>query len=285
MKNKIRVIFLCLMMTFALTGCQLAIANADRNRNEDKLAGVFITTEYLDLFDTEKYQGRIYANRTAKTPTEFTFPIDGFAFFSAIVPESDGQGGYVTSIADSAISDRKVEHKKGDDGNTTAMSGTIYVSSSGIDRNLYANPVYQSADGGVYLTAGTGMTASMESEGASISYSIKSATTVAENGKAKEESTSITLSLTTMLAPEKIDILQMDAENAILSQTEYTPEAMPKSITAEAKTAYFIIETHKRANGEQMNVSREIVDRDVERIETFYKREDGVCVKRWTEIK
>jgi hypothetical protein len=317
MKRKIGTMLSCILMIIALSGCQLAIEDAGANVVEDKLVGVFITTEHLDLFDmegylndnlsgfgggsinlgekTEKYQGRIYAELAAKALTseetgetfeieEYVFPIDGISYFSATVPAKGNQDSYFTSISDPAISDGHVDYKEDDGSDSITLTGTIYVSTTGAERNFFFNPVYQSADGSVYLTAGTGMTAPMDDEGVSMSTTMDSTTTATENGETKTDSISITLSVSTMFAPEKIVILQMGADNAVLSMTEYPPNAMPTSISVNAKTAYLMIETHKRGNTEETKISREIYDKDAESIGTFYLREDGVCVKQWTQV-
>ena len=113
---------------------------------------------------------------------------------------------------------------------------------------------------------------------------METTTSITENGKTKKDSISIKISISVMFAPEKVVILQMGSDNAIVSRTEYEPDAMPKDFKLEAGTTYFIVETHKRDNTGNLIVSREIYCRDVENIETFFVRADGVCVKHWTQI-
>ena len=153
-------------------------------------------------------------------------------------------------------------------------------------RTYYFNPVYQSADGSVYAVSGSGFTFHDEAygEGSVYSQTMDATVTTTANGKAKTDSTSVTLSISTMFAPEKIAVLQMDAGSAILSKAEYAPDAVPASISLEPQTAYLIVETHKRDDAGQINISREIYGSDAESIETFFAREDGICEKQWTEI-
>jgi hypothetical protein len=87
-----------------------------------------------------------------------------------------------------------------------------------------------------------------------------------------------------MFAPKKIVILQMGSDNAMISRTEYKPDAMPKNVILETSTAYFIVETHKLDYMGTRVISREIYGNDVEDIETFFVRADGVCVKHLTQI-
>lgn len=60
MKNKKRkslclsvLLLMQLLMLTLLSGCQLA--REDEGENGDRLVGVFVTTEYIDLFDMERY--------------------------------------------------------------------------------------------------------------------------------------------------------------------------------------------------------------------------------------
>jgi hypothetical protein len=58
----------------------------------------------------------------------------------------------------------------------------------------------------------------------------------------------------------------------------------PESVTLVRGAEYIIVETHKRDNSGDTSVLREIYGRDAESFETFSVREDGICVKRWTQI-
>ena len=55
MKRKIFTMVFCALIILALTGCQLALDSADGAVDEDRLVGIFLSTEYLDLFDFEGY--------------------------------------------------------------------------------------------------------------------------------------------------------------------------------------------------------------------------------------
>jgi hypothetical protein len=113
---------LVISFTLGLAGFSLANPEAAKSLQEDRLVGVFITTEYLDLFDFEKYlndnmgsfgggeirmdgetaeyQGRLYAalkersmkneeNGELVTTKEYVFEeVEGFVFYYTI---TDGQ--------------------------------------------------------------------------------------------------------------------------------------------------------------------------------------------------
>ena len=338
---------LCCAVIFCfLAGCSLARADMGAQAREDRLVGVFITTEYLDLFDFERYlsdnlssfsggrididgdareyQGRLYASLVSKTLTsetgesietkEFVFEdIAGIPFFSAVVQTEFEY--YTTSVSDEAISDGHINVYVGDDEDSRTMEATIYVVMSmqppaespigtsmdmpagtpdgppppvrfPMDRHVYYfNPVYQSADGSVYLMPGDGMSSSGTSfEGASFSKTMSATYTETENGKTKTESFSVQIAITTMYAPETIVILQFDENANLLSRTESPPGGLPDEISPELTAAFIVVETIKRDNDGMQSVSRDLYDRDAESIETFQARDDGTCVKRTTSL-
>ena len=321
MKRKCWVILLCAMLALLLTGCQLARDGADGRIEEDRLAGYFLTTEYLDLFDfegylednlqdladsgettikgeTTKYQGRLYAALTTKTVVieetgetyddeEYVFPIEGMRFFHARIPAAENRESYLTVMFDPAITDDNTAYVVNDEGESVTLTGTMYVSSSKAERKFYFNPVYQSADGRVYALSGDSFHVISEAygEGPIYSQTMDAQSSVTVNGQTKKESVSVKLSINGMYAPEKIVVLQMDEENGVLSQVEYKADKMPEVITAEPKTAYLIIETYRHDGQGEIDLARAIYSRGAQSIETFYSREDGVCVKHWTRIE
>lgn len=320
MKCKTLIAVCCALILWALSGCQLALENAGTNAYEDRLVGIFITTEYLDLFDfegylndnissfkdgeitlegnTKNYEGRLYATLITSTLTndetgetaemeEYVFEgVEGIPYFSPTIPATAERDSYISSISDDAICDTHMEIKAGDNENSTSLKGTIYTAPSSKNHIYYFNPVFQSADGSIYTTSGSGFMANNESisEGSVYSQTLDASTTVTENGKAYTERTSITLSISVMYAPEKIAVLQMDADIGLLSRTEYIPDALPDAITLDALAEYIIVETHKRDDTGSVKISREIYDRNADTISSFSVREDGICTKHLTQI-
>ena len=195
---------LCTVMILGLPGCRLAREDFATDTSEDRLAGVFISTEFIDLFDFEQffgnnrgraeggataingasqdYQGRIYATYVSRTLTsdtgetteikEYVFDgIEGIPFFSFNV--TNGNESYWSSASDEAISNGAFHVSHGDDESSIVMEGTIFAVSAGI-RTFYLNPVYQSADGSVYLMSGGGISGSgVHSEGPMMSQTLE----------------------------------------------------------------------------------------------------------------
>jgi len=304
-----------------LTGCQLALENMEINAAyEDRLIGVFVTTEHLDLFDfesylhdnirgisggniivsgnTQKYEGRLYAELHTKMVTsevtgesfkreEYVFPdVYGIPYFAVTVTGDEIIESYITTMSDPAIVDGSMHIHASDDSGKTVLEGTIYVTPGGKERLYYFNPVYQSADDRVYTLAGGGIsTHGVQSEGSVMSQTLEATTTVTENGETKTYGISVTLSINIMIPPEKIVLLEMDTDNNLISRVEYMPGSLPKSLLPNPETAYIIVETHKKCLSEGDIVARDIYSKDAESIKTFFARDDGLCVNHWTYIE
>lgn len=318
-----RILSMCLAicMLFTLTGCQLAKEDAGVDNNGDRLIGVFVTKKSLSLFDMEgylndnisklssggeiildgnksKYQGRLYATLTTRTSIEektgktmntqeFVFDgVDGTSYFAAKIPATEDEDSYITSGSDEGISDIHSAYNYGDEENSTTLEGTIYLSPSYKGNICFVNPVFQSADGNVYTMAGNPgfMVDGMIGEGAVYTTTLNETTTITENGKSKSASISIKISIVVMLAPEKIAIMQMNNDSAIVSRNEYFPGGLPDTLNMEMDTAYLIVETSKHNQTDNLVVTRSIYDRNNESIDTFYCRDDGICVKKLTRL-
>ena len=321
MKHKrIFMAFLAAVMLFVLTGCQLAREDTGDIANKDRLIGVFITAKYLDLFDMDsylndhtgkisgsgeiavnetdsRYQGRLYATLKSRTMPngengetidikEYIFEnIDGIAYFSATVPAAEKENNFIAQGSDEGITDGHVSLFYGDDEDKTTLEGTIYLSQENGNGTHYINPVYQSADMRVYSTAGSGIILDdIQSEGPVYTQTLEGTETVTENGNTKTVSISIKISLAIMFPPEQIAVLQMNADSSVLIRTEYEPGKLPAKLTPEQGVEYIIIETRKHDGMEKAVVSRLLYGKSDQTLGTFFCREDGVCIKQWTQL-
>ncbi len=317
--KRIIAILLIILMAAAFSSCQLAREDAAEGAGNDRLVGVLVTNEYLDLFDFEgylndnlqnfsggeitldgsgeQYQGRLYAvlqdriltNDSGKQSTiqEFVFPdIDGISYFAARIPATGESESFISSGSDEAISDGHVGLHYGDEEEKITLDGTIYLSSLNESCICYMNPVYQTEDGKVYAVSGNGMDVSgVRDEGAVMSQTLDESTVITENGESKTMTTSIKISIAMLLPPETVVVLQMDSDNNVLSRAAYTPGELPETLKPEAATAYILVETYKYdASGAEI-VTRELFTNQNETLTSFYARPDGVCVKQWTTLE
>ena len=165
MKTKNIIIIVCCIIlaafTLGATGV-IKVTNEDAREtsDSDRLIGVLITREYLDLFDSDrffndnvnklmnggsiseaeraKYQERLYAtlvetsqiSETGETVTtkEYVFNgINGIRFFAPYI--TDELGSYWSTNIDEGITDSNTHFNSSDDGEGISLKGTIYIAS------------------------------------------------------------------------------------------------------------------------------------------------------------
>lgn len=185
-------IALIFVLALMLPGCSL-LREEGEPADADRLVGVYITENYIDSFDFEayvqdnasslsggsgeisredaaKYTRRIYAEITdGKT----SFPIEGIAFIAARY-EKDGESCTGSDYGDK-LADVHLSINVSDDMETTVLTGKLFADSGAGHMSAYCNPVYQQADGRVYLVPGEGVSANMGSMTHSLSESCESA--------------------------------------------------------------------------------------------------------------
>lgn len=317
MKTKNIIVIVCCMLaaTFLLGAAgviKVTNESAQENKGPDRLIGVLITKEYLDLFDssrymneninklmkggelneaeTAKYQGRLYAKlidtnqnsdeSSVSSPNkEYVFEgIDGIRFFAPYI--NDELGSYYSTIIDEGISDSSTHITSTDDGDSVSLKATIYIVSGGNVGNLYINPVYQSAKGEVYAISGEGIFFGNDNA-PGFSWSQKISETQTETfGETKTSSGSeVEITVCDMPEPTNISLLQFDSNNLLLEKAEYRPGNLPEHMDTLPDTQYIIVETLSSAG-----LARKLFQPEDEYIYTFSCRDDGFCIKQGCEI-
>ncbi len=262
-------IALILVLALMLPGCSLLREDGEP-ADADRLVGVYITENYIDSFDFEayvqdnasslsgggeisredaaKYTRRIYAEITdGKT----SFPIEGIAFIAARY-EKDGESCTGSDYGDK-LADVHLSINVSDDMETTVLTGKLFADSGAGHMSAYCNPVYQQADGRVYLVPGEGVSANMGSMTHSLSESCESAKK-GERGYGMD----ITLEVEGRRTSEKLAVLLYSAEGALLSRTEYAPEEMPEEISAEG-AAWAVFEDYTADYSGEPQVIRQLI--------------------------
>lgn len=315
MIKKFFTLALALLISLPLAGCQLAQENLGDSGGGDRLIGVLITTQHLDLFDfegyindningfsggdttldgdTAQYEGRLYAElqqqvltseETGAESTHFEYVFEkGISYFAASY-EHEGES-YVGSSSGEAISDGHMAVAYADGEETRSLEGTVYVVPQYMEEAFYINPVYQSADGRVYAVSGSGVSFS-DGQGEGVQWTTdfeETTTAVTENGESMVYSMAVKIAVATMFPPQQVVVLQMDENSNVLSRSTYDPESVPQTLALEAGTEYIIVETHKAGGEGHASVTREVFTREDEFFSSFYCREDGICVKQFTQ--
>lgn len=262
-------IALIFALALMLPGCSLLREDGEP-ADADRLVGVYITENYIDSFDFEayvqdnasslsgggeisredaaKYTRRIYAEVVdGKT----SFPIEGIAFIAARY-EKDGESCTGSDYGDK-LADVHLSINVSDDMETTVLTGKLFADSGAGHMSAYCNPVYQQADGRVYLVPGEGVSANMGSMTHSLSESCESAKK-GERGYGMD----ITLEVEGRRPSEKLAVLLYSAEGALLSRTEYAPEEMPEEISAEG-AAWAVFEDYTADYSGEPQVIRQLI--------------------------
>ncbi len=310
MRKQIGALLLCAALALAGAGCQLAKPEAAGAGQGDRLIGVYITWDYLDTFDMEgylndhigklssggdlvlseadtaAYSGRIWAEETADG--DWVFPgLEGLGCYCPV--EETEEGTHIGSHLDEGICSNGLHLTSTDEGDRTEIDCTVYVTAS--DRAcLYCNPVYQTAAGQVYLTGGSGGMSSegIHDEGELFSTTLSSETSSSVSGQAaKAGSSSVTVRLALMFAPEELVLIQMDEDSRELSRESYVPGRLPEQIRLSKDCAYVLAETHKRDPEGLPVTGRELIElRDGEPtvFTGFYAAENGLCLRQPAEL-
>ena len=322
MKTKnIFIIIVCIVFTayvFGVTGT-IRLVNASENEegSSDRLIGVLITQDYLDLFDSEqffadnigklvnggeisesesaKYQERLYAvlvdtgyvsEETGEKYRRKEYVFEGVNGICYIVPRlTDEVGTYWSASGDEAITDGGINFITNDEGESVAIEGTIYVSTSINAGSFYFNPVYQTQAGEVYAVGGNGIfTGNNGTAGMAMSHEIKENQSSTIGGVTTTSGSEIKITKCYIDEPAKVSILQFDSENTVLSRIECDPDSLPDTLQTQPGTQYIIVETTIFSREGTTDITREIYQLEDETLSAFYCRDDGICVKQQCEI-
>lgn len=300
-----------------LSGCSLAVPGAGEDGEGDRLIGAFITADYLDLFDidaylndhasdifgkkevtmtdTSGYEKKLYAEidkSGGEDPADWRVSFDniwGINFFSPFNTDDSGAVSW-SQICSEGICDTKVNVDISDTGEELSLTGTLYIlpGTEKEDIAYHANPVFQTADGRIYVVSGQGFcTGENTSEGERFSTTLSGETTLTENGMVKAEKSSVTVNYETMNRPVNIILYQMDAEHQILKKEIFKPGEFPEKIIPETEAEYILVEMEKETLSGEIRTTREVYDKSKGEdcaLRTFFAMENGVVAGQDTEI-
>ena len=322
MNRKRIYILMSLMLLFVLSGCSLAKEDAGKEVLEsdeivqDRLIGVVVTDEHLDLFnmeaflddnldkiadgqvleenDSAKYQDRIYATldkHGSDEPYKWDFHFDGIEGYIFMTPTmQDGDNGPFHMMAgEDFFSDVTTHLKVTDDGEEIELVGTLFLE-SGKNRNnaeYYLNPVYQTEEGEIYLTGGNGYSSNvMGEEGNEMSGSISGTHNSTINGVTESYTATVEIKFITVDPPKKIRFIHMNEKHEMIDVQEFAPEEVPEEFEAAEGTAYVLMETEKEGV-EGVRREREVCEPDKEgqmTVKVFCPSEDGILIQKYVKI-
>lgn len=268
-----------------LARADVPLALAESQTGEDRLAGIFLTENYIEPAIPEldvnihgeiviKEQGpeRIYGifiQDDLSIPV--TFPgLDGFGIYNLQIQDETSQvsPGYYT--CDDIFTDAHFTASDSEE----HMEASVYVR-AGSPCSYYFNPVYQQADGTLYLLPGTGIT-SDSLNGASWSQSIAQSRSESFGETEETESYRYTVHIISADVPVDTELIFMSRENQVLQSLSdgelnlLFQEDMPQ-LEIPADVSYLLLRQAKDGNEE---FTHTLFDRGTETLEYMVAAED-----------
>ena len=287
-------VFAIILAVVLLSGCQLASEEKREDQLQDKLVGVFVTFEHLNLeFDIEGWlrdnpgalgdrditlesgEGMAYEEKLWAAVTEegWSFPgIDGLIMGQ--LWKDDHWAGFSTE----GFSEMKTAVEQTETLDSVAEEGTIYIPFDTDSFIFYSNPVYMTPDGVYYAQQGSGFSGDGMAIGG-MSQRVKCEIKETVDGVEKEYSAEYTVHIEGVKLAEKVVLVQMSADHTELDRAEYLPDQMPESVTPAAEAAYLIVEEY--AKGE---VTRTLCQPGCDPIRIFCQEEQRYCLPQFTEV-
>ena len=298
---------LLLILGLPLSGCQLA---SDRGEaSGDQLVGVFVTTENLDLMDMDVYlnaprtasthagtttgagdtsanQERLYAVDVPEHPQnpDYRFPgIEGVPIYSVPVPEPEGDD-YCWTPSNAPEAWQYYNYTMEDDMEGMVITAELYVSTEKGHQQFYANPMYRTAEGEIYLVGGTGAGGNMDEPGTSLTLTVEETSDMTLNGETTRQRCEVKVTVTSVNPVEKIVLIQMDGNNRVITSQEFLPGQAPVEFTPESDTAYLLVETHRQSESGGQTMDWELFDREDSVFSTYQEGENGFFCRTDTVI-
>lgn len=304
--NKRLLLMLLAAALLLTTGCQLAVetVNEDGPYHQDRLAGVVVTTEYLDLFDMEAYlndnlgdimdgkdadqsayQGRIYAREKIEEETNdegvkcttkyYNFDhVDGIPllYYSAQTIREDGSllADFTTGECGEGLWDVCFGGE--------LTEGTIYYPADGGEAMVYLNPVYQDSEGRLYLVSGRGMNG--DALIGEMSMNIHEERTETMDGEERTFRREFKITIKRTPIADQIVICQMDDGNQLINRLTVTPEELPEELIPMDSCAYLIVEEH--VDGE---ITRRMLQPGDNYLTVYLRSEKAYCLGKGMDIR
>ncbi|MBE6951065.1 MAG: hypothetical protein E7451_06985 [Ruminococcaceae bacterium] len=282
-----------LLAVCLMTGCQLASEEKNEDRIQDKLVGIFVTFDHLELeFDMEGYlndnahaiadgdeiliepgEGMEYEERLWAEIGENGWEFPGYeGILMGQMWEDDHWVGFSTE----GFCEHKTHVTRTDVLDSIDEEGTIYVP-FGTEVMLCTNPVYMTADGSYYALRGDSFHSTVDY--GPMSQSISDEMTWTIDGEEFAYSAKFTAVVQGVKLSDRVVLVQMSADHTELAREEYLPGEMPETITPAAGTAYIIAEEYA---GDE--VTRTLYQPGGDPIKVFCQGEQVYCLPRFTEI-
>ena len=283
-------LFALILAVLMLAGCQLASEEKREDTTQDRLVGVFVTMDHMELdFDIEGW-----LDDNGMSGDEEIDMAEGLAYQEKlpvtigdngwVVPGHEGlsigrywNGEYWTGFSGDGICELNSNIAAGDDGDTIEVEGTVCFPMDS-EVVLCANPVFQTPDGEFYVVQGNSFQSNLQT--GSMSQSIQDEKTWTENGVSRTFCAEFTTTVQGVELAERVVLVWMDADYRELSRQEYAVEDLPESVTPAEGAVYLIVE--ENANGE---VNASFCQSGDEQLSVYYQSEHPWCLPKFVTIE
>ncbi len=298
MKKKLLALGLVLCLSLGLCGCRLALPEGEA-AERDKLIGAFVTTKHLDTFTLNVGPGgklesghepiyaelckESYENDYGETVTTANYrftELEGISCFMLYITEENGES-YNTTQIDEAVQEVDRELKTvNSDKQLNSLAGSLYVP-EGTYITFYLNPVYQKADGSVYLTGGQGL----QADGGSAGLTLSETTKAVIAGESVEYGFSVELWVKERPLTERVRLVEFGADNEVLRISEFLPGELPESFES-AEGVQCIVQENYYTDGEaEQQAERSVLSPESENyVEILVPGDMGYLVPQRCEI-
>ena len=272
-----------------LAGCQLASEEKKEDPYQDKLVGVFVTFEPMELgFDIEGWiedngitdgaeismeESLQYQEKLPVTLSDEGWVVPGYEGISV---GRYWNGEYWTGFSGEGICEMNSNIAAGDDGDNIKVEGTVYFPADA-EVMLCTNPVYQTPEGEFYVVQGQSFHSNVGT--GSMSQSVRDEKNWTENGTSYTFCAEFKTTVQGVELAEKVVLVWMTADHTEVSRAEYDPNALPESVTPAEGAAYLIVE---EIAGE--NITRTIYQPEDEQITVYYRGEQPWCLPDFAKI-
>ena len=267
---------------------------------------VILGKKDIDLDDLSDYDNRIYGSKEVKRFFDESeqayverevaaFPQMKGVFFSFETVYQQEDGAEVVSVETAANEGlwnaftgagtmHTMDMTEGADTSFT-MEGSVYYRHQERVPVFTVNPVYRTPTGEVYTTKGISLTQEFPPEqGAFLSSFYSDTHTIEQNGTTAEEKISLKVNIGMKHPPQKIILVQMNAQDRELSRQEYQPGQLPNTITPHRNTAYLLVESYYLDNQGNQGIDRELVTPSDSKLSTPYLLDNDFLAPQVTKV-
>lgn len=273
-----------------LAGCQLA-QPMPTQQGQDRLAGILVTTEHLEIphqdppeitLQNGQYivedpeSGRLYAAYNQEDSNYHFEGVEGILYLETEQVDADGNICNTSQVSE-GLSNASI-HLTSNEGEKLEMEGTIYVSAWGEGASIfYFNPIYQQADGQVYVESGSAASFSGDqSQGTKYRQELTDIRTETVDGETKSSSSVIGISIELIDKPGPAALVELNKNNEVVRRTDLAFAQMPVSFVLDAETAWCVVEQQMQGR-EGVWVQRTLAQPGDTGVDAFRLGEKGIC--------